>query len=149
MTTVKTRINSAKGAVTTLNDTGVSIEANSANYGFSPYKVDSVNAITSTTTLVPGHAGLTTISSSTALTLTMPSASLAPGAMFTFRNLSAHAHALTGSQEVAGTLVFCDATNHGSKIALSNTVGRSVSLLCDGLSFMVLGSSGSYTISGT
>ena len=149
MTTVKTRLDSSHGVVTTLNDVGVSIEANVGNQGFSPFKLDTINAITSAGTLTAANAGLNTVSGSSAIVSVMPPASAVPGALFTFRNLSAKAHALTGSQETAGTKVFCDGTDSGSKVALSSTVGRSITLLSDGVSFVILGTSGSYTISGT
>jgi len=149
MTTVKTRLDSSQGVVTTLNDVGVSIEANVGNQGFSPFKLDKVNAITAAGTLTAANAGLNTIAGGSAVVSIMPLASAVPGALFTFRNLSAQPHALTGSQETAGKKVFCDGTDSGSKVALSNFVGRSITLLSDGVSFVILGTSGSYTISGT
>lgn len=93
--------------------------------------------------------GLYTVSGNTAVTTTMPLASSVPGATFIFRNISAQAHALTGSAEAQGTLVFTDGTSHGSKLALSAVVGNSVVLMSDGVNFCVLGNSGSLTINGT
>lgn len=104
-------------------------------------------ALTAATTLVDG--GLYTVSGAGALTMTMPLASSVPGAMFIVRNLSAHAHALTGSAEDAGTTVFTDGTTKGSKLALAAAVGNSVSLISDGKNFCVLAKSGSLTINGT
>lgn len=104
-------------------------------------------ALTVASTLVNG--GLYTISGGGALTMTMPLASSVPGAMFVVRNLSAHAHALTGSAEAAGTTVFTDGTTKGSKLALAAAVGNSVSLISDGKNFCVLAKSGSLTINGT
>ena len=93
--------------------------------------------------------GLYTVSGNTAVTTTMPLASSVPGATFIFRNLSATAHALTGSAEAQGTLVFTDGTTRGSKLALAAAVGNSVSLISDGVSFCVTAKSGSLTFSGT
>lgn len=152
--TIKTRIDSTSGAVSTNNDVGVSIERSTSNYGFMPYKADSVPVIGGAT-LTPGDAGLNVISGSSAKTVVMPSASLAPGAMFVFRSGGGvgFAHALTGSQEVAGTKVFTDGITAGSKIVLSGAVDTSIVLMCDGVNYLVVGhSSGSagasFTISG-
>ena len=80
--------------------------------------------------------------------MVMPLASSVPGAQFIVRNLSAHAHALTGSAEAGGTKVFTDGTSRGSKIALAAAVGNSVTLVSDGVNFCVMANSGSLTISG-
>lgn len=104
-------------------------------------------ALTATSTLTNG--GLYTISGSTALTMVMPLASAVPGATFIVRNLSVHAHALTGSAEASGTKVFTDGTSLGSKLALAAAVGNSVTFVSDGVNYCVLGNSGSLTFSGT
>jgi len=104
-------------------------------------------ALTSATTLANG--GLYTVSGGGALTMTMPLAASVPGAIFVVRNLSAHAHALTGSAEDSGTTVFTDGTSKGSKLTLAAAVGCSVSLISDGKNFCVLANSGSLTINGT
>lgn len=149
---VGTRVNSTSGVVTTNNNSGFSIERSVSNYGFSPFKVDSVQALTGSTTLYAGNAGVLTISGSTVLTQSMPTAASCPGATFVFRNLSAHAHVLTGSQETAGTKAFvsalADAEGQGSKLVLSGAVGGSVVLMSDGLYFHALSYSGSFAISG-
>ena len=106
----------------------------------------SSTALTAATTLVDG--GLYTVSGGGALTMVMPLASSVPGAQFIVRNLSAHAHALTGSAEAGGTKVFTDGTSRGSKIALAAAVGNSVTLVSDGVNFCVMANSGSLTISG-
>lgn len=153
--TIKTRIDSAAGAVSTNNDVGVSIERSTSNYGFMPYKVDGTAVISASATITPGDAGVNTITGSAAVTVTMPSASLAPGAMFVFRHTgnAGVAHVLTGALEVAGTKVFTDGLTAGSKLTLSQSVGTSVALLCDGVNYLVMahssGSAGaSFTISG-
>lgn len=149
---VGTRVDSTSGVVTTNNNSGFSIERSVSNYGFSPFKVDSVQALTGSTTLYAGNAGVLTISGSTVLTQSMPTAASCPGATFVFRNLSAHAHVLTGSQETAGTKAFvsslADAEGKGSKLVLSGAVGGSVVLMSDGLYFHALSYSGSFAISG-
>ena len=106
-----------------------------------------ISSLTAASTLVNG--GLYTVSGSGALTMVMPLASEVPGAKFIVRNVSAHAHALTGSAETAGTTVFTDGTSKGSKLALAAAVGNSVTLISDGKNFCVLGNSGSLTINGT
>ena len=93
--------------------------------------------------------GVYTVSGSLAVTLTMPKAETVPGGVFVFRAASVHAHAVTGSLETAGTTVFTDGTDAGSKLALAAAVGNSVSLISDGKNFCVLANSGSLTISGT
>jgi len=112
----------------------------------------SVQALSSATTLTAG--GVFTVSGAAAVTTTMPLASSVPGSTFVFRSLSPHAHALTGSQETAGTLAFCGvpgltgANGSGSKLALSAVIGSSVVLVSDGKSFVLTGMSGSVTLSG-
>lgn len=112
-----------------------------------------VNSLTAASTLTTG--GVYTVSGNSAVTTVMPLASSTPGSMFVFRGLSNHAHVLTGSQETAGTMVFCGtpgltgAAGSGSSLSLSAVVGSSVVLVSDGKSFVLTGMSGSITISGT
>lgn len=150
---VGTRVDSAQGVVTTNNSSGLSVERSTSNIGFSPFKVDAVQAMTSSMTLSAGDAGVNTLSSSAVLTQSMPTAASCPGATFIFRNLSAHAHVLTGSQETAGTRVFLSmlsgsVAGQGSKLVLSGAVGGSVVLQSDGLKFHALSYSGSFTVTG-
>lgn len=148
--TVGTRIDPTKGLNTTKDTEGLVVERNQQNVGFGPFKVESVKAVTATATLLAGDAGVVTISGSSAVTVTMPSASLGPGSQWLFRAGSASAHVLTASQEVAGTTPFSDGTTKGSKITLGAAVGNSVALWCDGVNFLVVGkSTGSMTITGT
>jgi len=99
--------------------------------------------------------GVYTITAGGAVAMTMPLASSVPGGIFVFRNGDAYANFLTGSAETAGTKVFAGQPGtgtqaaQGSKLTLPAVAGSSVSVLSDGTNFMVLGASGSYTISGT
>lgn len=98
--------------------------------------------------------GVYTISGSDALTMIMPLASSVAGGMFVFRCASAHAHVLTGSQEVVGTKVFAGIPGaipegQGSKLTLPAVVGSSVSLVSDGKSFLLMAASGSCSLNGT
>jgi hypothetical protein len=84
----------------------------------------------------------------------MPLASSVPGGIFVFRTSDGSGHHLTGSQEVSGTKVFAGMPgstpeNNGSKLTLATGTNRSVALISDGVSFLVMASSGSCSISGT
>lgn len=151
--TIGTRTDETSGIVSTNNSSGFSIARSTSNVGFSPYKVDSIQALTESLTLTAGDAGVNTVSSSAALTFVMPTVASAPSAEFIFRNLSAHAHVLTGSQEALGTKSFLSihsgTVGFGSKLTLSSSVGCSVVLKCDGLVYHVLSYSGSISISGS
>lgn len=148
---IKTRIDSTLGPVSSNDISGISIEANPNNRGFLPFAVDSVLAVTSGSTFDAGACGVNTLSASTVLTGVMPKASDVPGASLTFRNLSTNAVLLTGSQETAGTKVFISQFSgnlgNGAKCTLPGTVGASVLLQSDGLSFHVLSYSGSVVLS--
>ena len=131
------------GVITLKDAQGFSVKADTLNYGFGPYKVDAVTAITASTTIVPGNAGVVTLSgSATALTGTMPLASDCPGATFVVRNRNASlAHILTGSAEAAGTQVFSDGYTKGSKFGIAAGANGSVILMCDGANFLLVGGS--------
>lgn len=137
--TLGTRIDSIQGAVTSNNSSGLSVAKDTVNNGFAPWAVESVTAVIATTTFVPGNAGVLTVSSSAALTNVMPTAASCPGAEFIFRNLSAHAHILTSSQETAGTTVFVSGVLVGQKITMAATVGAVTMLKSDGVHFVVIG----------
>jgi hypothetical protein len=84
----------------------------------------------------------------------MPLASSVPGGIFVFRTSDGSGHHLTGSQEASGTKVFAGMPgstpeNNGSKLTLATGTNRSVALISDGVSFLVMASSGSCSISGT
>jgi hypothetical protein len=152
MTTFGTRVTKALGPVTTQAQvSGFQTEADILNKGFAPFRVDSVTAVTSNSTLTNANAGVVTLSgSATALTGTMPKASDVPGAMFLFRNLNASvAHQLTSSQETAGSTVFTDGFTKGAKLAMASGVDKSVCLMSDGANFLVLGgASGAFATTG-
>lgn len=99
--------------------------------------------------------GVYTVTAGAAVGMTMPLASSVPGGLFVFRNGDAQANFLTGSAETSGTKVFAGMPGtgaqsaQGSKLTLTAEIGSSVSVLSDGKNFMVLGASGSYSISGT
>lgn len=95
--------------------------------------------------------GVYTITAGSPSYVIMPLAADVPGGLFVFRAASAHAHWVTGSAEVAGTQVFADATDHGSKLAFSAgvAVGDSFTLISDGKNFTVMAQSGSLAFSGT
>jgi hypothetical protein len=109
-----------------------------------------VLALTTAQTLSAAQAGAFTFGNGeAAVVYVMPLASSCPGAVFTFRSLTVQANALTCSQEAAGTKAFTNGTSNGSKLAVANVIGSSVSLLSDGKSFLVIGNSGSLAFSGT
>lgn len=113
-----------------------------------------LNVDAKTSNSVITEAGIYTISGGGALTMTMPLASSVAGGTFVFRNASAHAHVLTGSQELNGTKVFAGQVGatpdtSGSSLTLPAVNGCSVALISDGLSYLVMAASGSIVISGT
>lgn len=138
--TVGTRVNSSTGVKTSNDQLGLVIERDTANVGFSPFNVESVKAVTSATTFVPGDAGVITLSGNSAITCIMPPASASAGSWWFFRNTSNHQHILTGSQESQGTKAFGEhLTAPGSRLTMSGAVGQSVGLWCDGLHFVIMG----------
>lgn len=109
-----------------------------------------VIALTTAATISAAQAGAFTFGTGGApVTYVMPLASSCPGAVFTFRSVTAQANALTCSQEANGTKAFTNGTSNGSNLAVANVIGSSVSLLSDGKSFLVIGNSGSLAFSGT
>ncbi len=138
---VSTVINSGQGVVSTNNAAGITLEQNTNNLGYAPYALSITKAITSTVTLSAGDAGVLTISGSAAVTAVMDPTTCI-GCEFTIRSLSPHVHILSGS----GTM-FANNTSTGAQLALSNSVGCSVSLKSDGLVFLVMGNRGTVTIS--
>ena len=88
-----------------------------------------------------------------ARTLTMPAASAHPGEIFILRSTTGHAHNLTGSDSgvvsfVSPIMAAGSGGGQGGKLTLKNVAGASVTLLCDGNKYLVLGSSGSLTFAG-
>ena len=152
---VTTTIDSTLGVVST--DVGAG--AGSVTLGAVKQQV---TALTTDQTLSLSQAGVVTVSGSAALTYVMPTAASCPGSMFVVRSLSNYAHILTGSQETSGTKVFSllasgSSAVNGSALTLAlagapgaaTGGGPSVALISDGKNFLVIGSSGSVTLSGT
>lgn len=108
-----------------------------------------VTALTAETTMSLQQAGVVTISGTGALKMVMPTAASCPGSMFIFRTLSAHAHILSASQESNGTKAFTDGDANGSRITFGAAVGNSLAMVSDGVSFLLLQKSGSFTLAGT
>lgn len=147
---IRTIINSVFGLYAVPSGSGVQIVNDVNNEGFGPFKVNEVGALTTATTLVPGNAGVNTISGSGALTMVMPLAASCAGASFIFRSLSAHGHAVTASQETAGTTPFIAQNGAvGSKATMAASVGASMMLVSDGKNFIICGPSASVAVSGT
>ena len=98
-----------------------------------------------------GGGGYYTISGSSAVTLNLPRADLVIGSEFAFRNLSDHAHQLSASNGLSGsadaqTMLSLDGVTQGSLGALDALVGSSVILKSNGLQYLVLAGSGSFTV---
>jgi hypothetical protein len=149
--TVATTISPVLGVVST-NDpsgtaTGVSINQDVNNSGFSPYVLP-VTALSTGSTLVAGNAGVLTIAGGSASQIVMPAVATCAGSMFVFRTATNKAHFLTGSASDAGVTVFTDGNSQGSKLTLANVVGSSVALVSDGAHFLVIGNSGSLAFAG-
>lgn len=113
--------------------------------------------VSATSTLTAQQvAGILVISGTAALTQTLPRAVDCAGIPMVFRAGSAHSHVLTCSQETAGTRAFtkvsgsigAGASGQGSALTMANIVGSSVVVMSDGVNLIVLGGSGSHTLSG-
>jgi len=144
--TIGTRIKDT-GVVSTNGAAGASIEKNSENYGFMPYKVDSITQLTGSATIPAGFAGVIALSAAvTPITGTLPLASTAPGAMYTFRNVNAVLpHRLTCSLETLGATPITDGYTKGARLTIAAGAGGSVAMLCDGVNYLILGgASGSF-----
>ena len=117
----------------------------SPNSGFGPAPL-STTALTGTAVLT--QPGVYTISSSVAgvITVRMPVASTMPGSYWVFRSLSAHAHIVSQSQSETATEPMTNGTTNGNQIALPAVIGSSVALMGDGLNYLVLGNSGTLTL---
>ena len=104
--------------------------------------------LSAATTLANNAAANYVVSGAAILTMTLPLASETAGSTYRFRVGSVHAHILTASQETAGDVVVTDGTTQGSRLTLPNVVGSSVVLMSEGVNWLVLGNSGSFTIDG-
>lgn len=135
---------------------GFDIKHDGGNEGFTPYKLDIGRALVSgSSTTLPTVGGYYTLSGDREDTFTMPTAASTAGSMFIIRTLSVHSHSLTASGESAGTKAFCmggettvTTGTNGSALTLPKYVNASVVLFSDGASFVVVGGSGSITLSG-
>jgi len=131
-----------------IQETGSGITLNADVITFSTLPSSAVQAVTADSAITSG--GVYTIASSGALTITVPPPSSLPGATLIFRSLSAHTHKITGSA-AAGPNIFAGhpgaiPANSGQRITFPATVGTSVSLISDGLSYCVAATSGTLTI---
>lgn len=138
------------GPITELARDGTQIDNHASSSGFLPYKQVSVVAHTTSTfnggtqVGLMAVAGLQTISGAVTHSIRMPTASLVPGSVFSFRNVSAQGHILTGSGE-APFVGPSPGFAVGSQLTLGVPVGSSVVLYCDGLKYLVMAGSGSVT----
>ena len=140
---------SSKGAVTAQLGSGLGIEKNNSNTGFNPYTpAGTTGSITAPVTLLAGDAGVHAFEGAAeGFVATMPTAASCPGATFVFRVSGAGStNTLTGSQEVTDTKVFTDGTNNGSRITTPTIVGSSIALVSDGNRFIIMGTSGTFTL---
>jgi hypothetical protein len=131
-----------------IQEAGSGVTLNADVITFSTLPSSAVQEVTATSAVTSG--GVYTMSSSAALTLTVPPPSALPGATLIFRSVSAHAHKITGSAD-AGPNIFAGhpgatPANSGQRITFPATVGTSVSLISDGLSYCVSATSGTLTI---
>lgn len=144
MSMVKTRITS-QGII---QEPGEGFEGIS----FSP----SVFTRTADVTLTADDAGINVLSGTTiGVTGTLPLASAAAGKMFIFRSTSAQTHMLTASAGnplnafsagVGGGFLQASSSN-ATRLTTAAFVGASVAMMSNGLSWLVLGSSGSLSSS--
>ncbi len=150
---VRTRVR-AEGAICEGNGSGFGIDKDSSNSGFMPW-AQSTGSITATVSLTAGQAaGVSTVSgTSAALTVSLPSAALTAGSMIVFRSLSAHAHIVSASGDAGNTItrqVFSGTAGMvsglGSRVTFPATVGTSCVLFSDGLSYCLIGGSGTLTV---
>lgn len=135
MATVSTRITTS-GSISTTDQTGFSVEHNTSNYGFMPYKVDASKTLTANTTLVPGDAGVIFATGSGVVTGTMPNSADCAGAMFVcVNNSTTNAFVLTASQ--GGQFIDFRGTT-GTKLTIEAEVGTVLISFSDG--YFVIGS---------
>lgn len=119
----------------------------SGDRGFGAGADSAQGTISASTALTADQAGSHILSSSAALSVPLPVASSVPGSRWVFRAGSAHAHALISGSAETTIRPFTDGTDNGGQLAVQNIVGSSVVLMSDGANWVVLGGSGSVTIS--
>lgn len=129
---------------------GVSLTVGSGGLTFDSSPVLAASTTTTATSLTASLPGLYILSApSSPVVVKMPLASSVPGGVFIFRAGTAQTHSLTGSAEAPGTMVFCSAITHGSAATMTAVVGNSMIATSDGKNFIINGSSGSVSYSGT
>lgn len=131
-----------------IQEIGSGVTLNADVITFSTLPSSTVQAVTSTSAVTSG--GVYTLSSSAALTVSVPPPSSLPGATLIFRSASTHAHKITGSTD-AGPNIFAGhpgatPSNSGQRITFPTVLGTSVTLISDGLSYCVSATSGTLTI---
>ena len=131
-----------------VQESGSGVTLNADAITFSTLPSSAVQAVTSTSAVTSG--GVYTLSSSAALTVSVPPPSSLPGATLIFRSASTHAHKITGSA-AAGPNIFAgnpsqSPGNSGQRITFPTILGTSVSLISDGLSYCITATSGTMTI---
>lgn len=139
---VRTKVTD-KGIVSTLTSPGDT----TGNRGIGPGADTSQPTVSSSDALTPNQAGSLVLSSSAALTVPLPAAGLVPGSRWVFRVGSEHAHVLISGSAETTARPFTDGTDNGGQVALENVLGSSVVLMSDGANYVVLGNSGSLTLS--
>ena len=152
---VKVTLDATEGLVQTKVDDGSS---DALPQGFSPHRLP-VTTLSANTTLGASAGGVYSITSSTggAKTVTLPAASAAAGMMLVFRSLSADAHVVTASQEVAKTKAISlvgpsgstSSGTLGSRMTFPATAGSSAAMMCTGQGWLIIGASGSVDVSST
>lgn len=161
----KVTINSTEGLKQEAGD-GLSIEMPvqfSAGNGWTMNSVTISTAAQASGSVIAGGLYLISASDGTTspgggLTVRLPLASSVPGAMFVFRNTSVNPHIISASRETGGTLAIVGLisrsldtnfkTPRGSGLTMASAVGSSAVMVCDGVSFLVLNTSGSAAPSG-
>ncbi len=90
------------------------------------------------------YPGVYTITNATPAGVFLPNPSTIPGGVVVFRTLGAagQQHFLTGSSADNLGKFLTNGTSNGSKLTIGGTIGHSVSLVSDGLSFCVIAVSG-------
>jgi hypothetical protein len=133
-TTIDTR-----GTVDSSSGTGLTVSV-PAVFAYLPET--SVQAIAASGSIV--NPGVYTINNATAAGVYLPSPASVPGGIIVFRTLgtAGQQHFLTGSASDNLGKFMTNGTSNGSKLTIGGTVGHSVSLISDGLSFCVTAVSG-------
>lgn len=120
---------------------------------FSTLPATSTQAITTTLSSITSPGSYTVAGTSGALTTLLPDPSAIPGGTIVVRGIgTARAHILTGSAASAGINIFAGALagprSEGQKITFPGAAtGESVALISDGRAYLLMGVSGSMTIS--